>query len=260
MSARNISVATGALNLVGFSTIAAGTDALGNAGDVSISAALMTSPTSHLQVTAIGTGAGSGGDINFVWNNAGAVSLGSGVGDRFDFQFNASGTGTGGSANFTAQGDVTLNAGALVGNSTAAGAGNASVSTSGNLTVNANSINVGGTDGAGAEIALAAGIIDGVGVLNLASTSFFSQANGTGADGDGGMLSLIGSNITYAATSAVSPLALTATGSGTGDGGTIIFRTGDTTATFIGSPARALEISIPLLERRCSWRRKWWDD
>ncbi len=237
LSARNISIDTGSLNLLGFSTIAAGTDGAGNAGDISISASAVTTPTSHLQVTAIGTGAGSGGNIDFEWNSTAAVALGAGASDKFDFQFN--GTGDGGSLNFTSQGDITLNAGALVGNSTGAAGGKATVGTTGNLTVNANSINLGGTDGDGAEISLTAGLVDGVGTLNLADTSFLTQANGTGSNGDGGLLSLIGSNITYGATSAVSPLALTAAGSGTGNGGTIIFRTGDTTATFIGAPARA---------------------
>ncbi len=239
LSARNITLSTGALNLLGFSTIAAGTDGNGKAGQIIIGANAVSTPTSHLQVTAIGTSIGDGGSIQFAWNSASPVSLGTGASDKFDFQVNASGTGSGGAVNFTTQGDVTLNAGALVGNSTAASAGSAVVTTNGNLTVNTGSINVGGTAGKGADIELTAGAIDNVGTLNLADTSFFTQANGTGAAGNGGTLLLSGSNITYAATSAASPLALTATGSGTGDGGTVIFQTRDTTATFVGNPARA---------------------
>lgn len=238
ISAHDITLMTSALQLTSASALNSNMDSNGDAGNIYVLAdsVLTSGPANHL--TFIADGTRNGGVIGFELNNTAGASVGSA--GTYEFQFNGGAAGNSGSANFTHGGDINLGSNAFIGTSGNNG-GSATVISSGNITVAATDVfALQGTAGRGAQIELQAGT-DGSGTLALgANTGFFTQANGTGTDGDGGALILTGSNITYAAGgTAATALNLTAHGVGNGDGGTVIFRTVATSQVLIGAPARA---------------------
>ncbi len=178
---------------------------------------------------AVGTGTGDGGSITFTSNSLDAVSVGS----AGQYVFNVAG-GTGDASELTLQfaGDVVLNAGGVNGSSTNGGVLTV-VASGNNITVNSNSISVGAGVGNGAAIGLIAGT-DGTGLLTINDTSFVSQAQGAGPNGNGGELLFAGQDIILPANTAADPIELNTSGSGTGNGGFVTFVTGGSRAIVVG--------------------------
>lgn len=186
---------TGFLTLTGVTTITATPDAGNNGGSITIDI-LNYEVTGNFGLT-LNANSGAGGDGGQIsFTTTDTVNLGSFL------LLNATGANSGGSISVTT--DYILNA-------------------SGGL-------NAGGSNGRGAIFNLNAN----GGYIDLNNQAFLSQINGTGASGDGGGISLIASSI-FAGSTASSPLALSAVGSGTGDGGSITYITNDTTTTYVGS-------------------------
>ncbi len=236
LTSSSIELTTGALSLTSTRFLSSGSSLSGGIINVRVTNASSTQGTLVLQ--AIGSGSASGGNILYEQSSTALTN----VSDSGNIAFDVSGGATGNSGQLNAQfaGDVSIGTNGLVGTSGGNG-GEVHVSSAGNITVAAaNAIDLAGADGKGAIIEFNAGT-DGTGTLALGSnTGFFTQANGTGANGDGGALIFEGANITYAGgTTDATALALTARGVGNGDGGTIIFKTDDTTATFVGAQAKA---------------------
>ncbi len=209
----------------------------GNAGNLSLTVgAISTSNNNHLILSAVGQ-SGHGGEIRVDWKG-GAINLGSSTDDVFEFR-TGSDSGNGGISRFDSPANITINAGAFTGNSTTT-ASQVHVNTASDISIASNgAFNISTTSGKGAVIELNAGN-DGTGTLSFGSnTGFFTQANGTGANGDGGALIFTGSDITLEGGTSANPVRLTAAGSGSGNGGTIVWRSKSATPVFFGQPAKA---------------------
>lgn len=232
LSAHNYDLQAAETNF-GFSTLTSNTVS-GAAGVVKIRTGDIYGFATPFTVNASGDVGGAGGEIDFIYTSAALLRVGQA--DLIRFEAGASG-GTAGKISLTSLGNVVLadDAVSAIGGT---GAGELSVSTMGDLTVETGAFALASSSGSGAKISFTAGS-DGTGSLTLNDTSFFTQANATGANSDGGLLSFVGSVINTPITSGVAPLALTATGTGTGDGGTIVFKTNETIATFVGATAKA---------------------
>lgn len=251
ISAHDITLMTSALQLTSASELNSNMDSNGDAGNIYVSAdsVLTSGPANHL--TFIADGTRNGGAIGFELNNTAGASVGSA--GTYEFQFNGGAAGNSGSANFTHGGDINLGSNAFIGTSGNNG-GAASVISRGNITVAATDVfALQGTAGRGAQVELQAGT-DGSGTLALgANTGFFTQANGTGSNGDGGALILTGSDITYVAGgSAATALNLNAQGVGNGNGGTIIFSSNGTTPLFVGAPSKAPKAPFSFISANAS--------
>lgn len=149
----------------------------------------------------------------------------------------ANGTTQGGNVGLTLRNPIGVTLGINPGDFTLTaqsplGGGSASVTAVGDITVNANGINTKGTSGSGASNTL---ISQNTIFLNDNS---MLNVNGTGANSDGGFLKLQASDIVFSSTVS-SPLIMSANGTGTGAGGSIIYITTDTTPVFIGTPAKS---------------------
>lgn len=208
LTANSILIAAelGSLNLTASNTITAQRDAANNGGSIDITAAtVITNPAGALILNATGTGTGIGGTLSYT--NLSTTPL---VVSSSNFVFNAGSTVAGGTVFVHAGGDLEIKAGAF---------------------------NNGATNGNGGQISLFAGD-SGTGQLILTDTSFFSQASGTGAAGNGGILDLEGVGIVFTSSSGA-PLQISANGSGTGNGGQIFYEDSSTLQTFIGAPTKA---------------------
>jgi len=236
ISAHDITLQTGTLTLTTVSNLTSNVDAGGNAGSIVVSASTVDTAAVGDILTFVANGAanGDGGVIDFTFNNAAAVTLG--TGGRFQFSMLAAGNGDGGTATYTSTGNVTIGNGAFVGDSVGGNGGGAVVNTTQGIAVQAGAFDLAGALD-GATISLTAG-----GGMDLASgIGFFTQANAVGANSNGGELTLSAASYTLPAGigTQATPLALTATGNGTGDGGKIFFRTNSTVAMMVGTPAKA---------------------
>ncbi len=229
LHAKDMTLSTGIL-MLGTDILHTNVDDNGNAGSISLRIHSLSTPSGHLILEAVGEGNGNGGAIELINQGGNAVTIFA-TGD-YEFRVGSQGAGNGGTVSYVSNGDITLAQGAVVG-STLKGSSNASFRTTGNITVNASAFDLQGSDGDGARIELEAGWFDGIGNLNINSSDFFSQANGTGSNGDGGALALSGGNV-LVSTSSANPLILTATGSGTGNGGSVKFISRSTTPLFVG--------------------------
>lgn len=226
---------TGSLNLnsTAFLSQANATGANNDGGSLNFSSEVINFAGSHLTLQAIGTGNGNGGFVGLNLGAVGIVNVSSA--GLYSFDVSAPGSGNGGTVDATFGGSVALGAGAVIGSGGGSGGGLV-VNASGNLTVDSGSINLAGTNGSGAEISLNAGV-NSTGLLTLNDTAFLSQANATGANGDGGALVLSGASGIGFASSLTSPLVLSADGIGTGNGGLVSYRSGSSASTYVINPA-----------------------
>lgn len=210
LNAHSLTIGTGALNLTAISSLSANPDSSGEGGSIIITANTVTVPGGLMNLSATGTGSGDGGNINLTLFSPSAVDVSSS--GQFTFDAGAAGTGNGGQVTAFFGGDVILGVDGIIASSAASGGG-ASVSSSGDITVNTDGIDVAGADGDGARVSLRAGL-DGSGVLTINDGAFLTQANATGANGNGGLMRLEANSIL-----APGHITLEATGQGTGDGG-----------------------------------------
>ncbi len=253
---QNLTFATGALNFSQLNSLTASFDSGFNGGIINIAASSVTTSGGPLHLDVRAANFGLGGTINVTMNTASTLNLDNTTGQFFfDIGNLSSLLGSGGSLNFTniGSGNIVLGAGAVTGFALG-NSSNVKIVAEGDITVaTASAFNLSGADGKGAVIELNAGA-DGFGTLALGSNiGFFNQANGTGANGDGGGLIFTGSNITTTAgSSSGSPLVLTAQGTGNGDGGTIVYRTNSTVPIFVGAPAKAPKAPFFFIEANAS--------
>ena len=212
LTANAISIFADTLNLTTTDTISVLPSTSGDGGSINIDTnnPVIISGTT-LKLKAIGTGAGDGGSISFSTKSAIVID------DAGDVSFDASGPG---------------------------GGGEVEVKSEGNITVDTNGIIAAGTTGDGAQIRVQAGINTGLGTLTLLDTSFLNAANATGS-GNGGRITLSGQFVSIPGNTSSNPLALSANGADTGDGGSIEFSAfGTDAAVFIGSPTKVPKSGI----------------
>lgn len=230
---------TGSLNLNSTAFLlqanATGTD--NDGGALSLSSDVINFVGSHLNLQATGTGNGDGGAVALSLRSTNSVDVSSA--GLYSFDVSAPGSGTGGTVDAFFRGNVSLGAGGVVGTG-GGGGGGLVVRSDGNVTVNSGSINLSGANGSGARISLNAGV-NAAGTLILNDTTFLNQADATGANGDGGAIVLSGSTNIQFASSAISPLTLSADGIGTGNGGLVSYRSGSTVSTYVVNPAAVIK-------------------
>lgn len=226
ITAKDINLSAQELTL-GVGTVAAGVDESGNAGRLSITASRINTPGNHLILEAVGQDDGNSGVIDFT---SGAPSIVFSQAGDVEFHVGSLGGGNGGSVNVNAQ-NIVIGENAVSG-ATTKGSSSVSFSAYSNLTLNSSAFDIHGADGHGAHIGLK--VVQANGTLTLNDTTFIDLANGTGSDGDGGAISLDAANIAFA-NSQQSPLALTALGSGTGNGGSISFVTRSPSKMYVGT-------------------------
>lgn len=205
LTANAITIFAGALTLTSTDTILVLPDGAGNGGSINVVAnnANIAGPT--LKLIAMGTGAGAGGDISYSSKSSLLVD------SNGDVTIDASGPGAG---------------------------GHVTVQSEGNLTVANSGLNASGTSGDGSHITLQAGVNTGIGTLTLLDTSFLDSANAK-VSGNGGFITLTGQSINISGNTATNPLSLSANGINTGDGGKIEFSAfGPDVPVFIGTPAK----------------------
>jgi hypothetical protein len=206
-------------------------------------------------LTSIGTAIRSSNQGTLTFNGINSITAlqDSGVGGEIDLEVGSIAVVGGGPLTLTATGtttggqiqvDTTQNlnlgtAGDLVLNASSAGdGGEVAIRTEGDLVVSTGGINAAGANGYGATISLTAGNNDQVGSLSFNDQSFLSQANATGVNADGGAL-LLQAEFVNLSTTPGSPLVLSATGNGTGNGGQVVYFTlNDPANTYLGVPAK----------------------
>ncbi|MBX9951717.1 MAG: hypothetical protein K2Y39_21280 [Candidatus Obscuribacterales bacterium] len=230
------------LNSTAFLSQANATGSNNDGGSINLAADVISFAGSHLTLQSVGTGSGNGGFVGLTLRSAGAVDVSSA--GLYSFDVSAPGAGSGGSVDAFFGGSVTLGSGAVVGTG-GAGGGGLIVRAVGNVVVDGGSINLSGANGSGARISLNAGV-NSIGTLFLNDTLFLSQANATGANGDGGAITLTGSTAIQYVSSLINPLTLSANGIGTGDGGLISYRSGSTVSTFIVNPSAIISAKPPV--------------
>ncbi len=180
----------------------------GNGGFITISADTLIS-SKEVALSAIGT-SGKGGYIS--------VDIGFGVGPGPSGPTTIGGAGS----------DIKLDAHGVT------DGGTAIFITDVPVVVNAGGINAAGTNGSGATIEVQGS------TLELNDTSFITQADATGNNGNGGGLKLRGTFGIDVANSLSSPLVLSANGIGTGNGGEVSFGiASNDVPLFVGTPSKA---------------------
>lgn len=231
VSAHNYDITAPTLNLQTVNQLAT-TLVGGVGGDITLNLGAFSTSSNPLFLFASGTN--GGGNITLNFNSANTLNVGQFGGDVYFAS--ASANGAAGEITINAGGDVNLNDFGIT--NSANNGGKVTVVSQGNLSLNSSTaIRTGPLFGSGADITLLAGS-DTTGNLILNDTSNLSQTNANGNNGNGGHLLLDGQAIVVT-TSLLNPLTLSAQGSGTGDGGSITYRTRETTALFAGNPSVA---------------------
>ncbi len=180
----------------------------GSGGFIDINADTVTS-SKEVVLTAVGT-SGKGGIIQVnLGAHGGAIDTTTIGGAGSNFKLDAHGVTDGGTASFTTTAPVVVNAGG---------------------------INAAGTNGSGAKLEVRSLFFD----VTLNDTSFLSQADATGNNGNGGEIDLKGTLGINFANSVSSPLVLSANGIGTGNGGTVNFAVASSDIPlFVGTPSKS---------------------
>lgn len=198
----------GPVDLENLSSVNVVTDNSGNGGSFDLVSDVLIR-TAELELNAVGTAGGRGGFIN--------VELGVFFGTTSVTTVG----GTGSNLKFDAHGGTD--------------GGTVKILSSGPIVVNPGGIDAAGSNGSGAQFQLSS--FDS---LTLNDISFLSQADATGNNGNGGGIKLSGTagGIIYP-NSLASPLALSANGIGTGNGGEILFQARlESTPLFVGAPVK----------------------
>lgn len=232
VSARDITINGGALsNSQG--QLVATRNLNGDGGNITLNVNSFVGGPQLFSVSGVGNG--SGGNLSIFITTFAPIVFGSGAGSNLYVDVSGGATGDAGNLSAFINSDATFNSGGVT--ATGVNGGSIFLQSPGGLTFNAGSIDATPTNGSGAEFQFQADFNANI-VLNDAT--FLSAANATGADGDGGKISLDANRI-IANTSVSSPLVLSANGIGTGDGGSILYRNFDTTAVYVGTPPSSVK-------------------
>ncbi|PZM79025.1 MAG: hypothetical protein DKT66_21295 [Candidatus Melainabacteria bacterium] len=233
VNSSSIEIRTGSLTLTSSQTLAASSTASGAGGSliVDVDTATSTVGSGTVLFSATGLLNNDGGTIEFTSNSTSASTI-SNTG-QYAFNVGTTGSGEGGTLTASFAGDVSISTGGVVADGS--GGTTATIVSAGNIAVNSGAFSLASQAGDGSTVSLTAG-----NTLTLNDTTFFGQANGTDTNSNGGGLLFKGTNIVTPGlgTSVNNAFVMTATGNGTGNGGTILFDTRNVTPILVGQPAR----------------------
>lgn len=232
ISARGITINGGALsNSQG--QLVATRNSNGDGGSITLDVTSFIGTPQLFSVSGLGNG--SGGSLFVSFAGTTPLVLGTGAGSNLYVDISGGANGNAGSLDGFFNSATTFNAGGVT--ATGVNGGSIFLQSPENLTFNAGGIDATPSNGSGAEFQLQA---DFAGNIILNDASFLLAANATGANGDGGRISLDANRI-ISNSSASNPLLLRASGIGSGDGGEIFYRNFDTTATYVGTPTSSVK-------------------